>query len=191
LILGSATPDVESYYHAQSGRFHLLEMPARVTPDEGSALPGVEIVDLREELKAGNLSLFSRSLYGSIETALKNKEQIILFLNRRGTSSFVECRSCGCVIRCRRCDVPLSYHFANNILLCHQCNFRLQVPQICPHCGSHKIKFLGVGTEKLEQEVLKTFPQARVLRWDSDFLRESGNSHQQIFDHFELARQIF
>jgi primosomal protein N' (replication factor Y) (superfamily II helicase) len=187
LVLGSATPDVESYFKGLNHIYHLLEMPERVTPDEGSPLPHVEIVDLREELKAGNLSLFSRSLFKSIEEALKNHEQIILFLNRRGSASFVECRVCGWLIRCKRCDVPLSYHFNEQMLICHQCNYRIQVPRICPNCGSLKIKFLGVGTEKLEQETIKAFPYSRIIRWDSDALRENRISHQKIFDKFKAG----
>lgn len=187
LVLGSATPDVESYFKGLNHDYHLLEMPERVTPDEGSPLPEVEIVDLREELKAGNLSLFSRSLFKSMEEALKNHEQIILFLNRRGSASFVECRVCGWLIRCKRCDVPLSYHFNEQMLICHQCNYHIEVPRICPNCGSLKIKYLGVGTEKLEQETIKAFPCSRIVRWDSDALRENQISHQKIFDKFKAG----
>jgi primosomal protein N' (replication factor Y) (superfamily II helicase) len=187
LVLGSATPDVESYFKALSGEYHLLEMPERVTPEEGSPLPQVEIVDLRAELKAGNLSLFSRSLFKSVESASKNHEQIILFLNRRGSASFVECRNCGWVVRCKRCDVPLSYHFAEEMLVCHQCNYHIKVPLVCPQCGSYKIKFLGAGTEKLEQETARMFPGARILRWDSDSLRGKGLSHEKIFARFKAG----
>jgi primosomal protein N' (replication factor Y) len=188
LVLGSATPDVESYFKALKGEYTLLEMPERVTPDEGSPLPKVEIVDLREELKAGNISLFSRSMFESIQTGLKNQEQVILFLNRRGSASFVECRNCGWVIRCRRCEVPMSYHFSEDKLVCHQCNTQMKAPLTCPQCQSRKIKYLGVGTEKLEQETMKVFPQARILRWDSDALRESGNSHEKIFNEFKAGK---
>jgi len=181
VVLGSATPDVESYYHALNGEYRLLELPGRVTPAEDSPLPQVEIVDLRTELKAGNLSLFSRSLRDSIDFALKNREQIILFLNRRGTASFIECRNCGQVIRCKRCEVPLSYHFAEEKLVCHQCNYHIKVPQICPRCQSRRIKYLGAGTEKLEQETAEAFPQARLLRWDSDVVQGYSRVHQEIF----------
>jgi len=145
--------------------FFYLELTERVTPVEGAPLPEVKIVDLREELKAGNLSLFSRLLFSSIRNALQNHEQILLFLNRRGAASFVECRNCGWVIRCKRCEVPLSYHFAEDMLICHQCNYHIKVPIICPRCRSRRIKYLGVGTEKLEQETNQAFPQARILRW--------------------------
>ncbi len=185
LVLGSATPDVESYFRALNGDYKLLELPERVTPDEGSPLPQVEVVDLKTELKAGNFSLFSRSLHKSVKNALDNREQVILFLNRRGAASFIECRSCGWVIRCKRCEIPLSYHFTEDILICHQCNYHVKAPQVCPQCRSKRIKYLGAGTEKLEQETAKVFPQARLLRWDSDITRGQGHAHQKIFEKFK------
>jgi primosomal protein N' (replication factor Y) (superfamily II helicase) len=183
LVLGSATPDVESYFRAQNGTYCLLELNERISAGIVSSLPAVEVVDLRDELKAGNLSLFSRSLHSAAETALNNREQIILFLNRRGGATFVECRRCGYVVRCKRCEVPLSYHFTEERLICHQCNYHTLVPQSCPRCRSFKIKYLGVGTEKLEHETAKIFPRARILRWDSDSVRE--NEHQAIFEKFK------
>jgi primosomal protein N' (replication factor Y) len=183
VIMGSATPDVESFYKAQKGDYRLLELPERVTPYDGSALPQVEIVDMREELKAGNQSLFSRSLFQAIGQAIANKEQVILFLNRRGAASFIQCRSCGFVMRCRRCDVPLSYHLTEDRLVCHQCNYNIKVPESCPKCGRRRIKFLGIGTQRLEQEVGYTFPQARLLRWDSDVTR-GRYAHDEILAKF-------
>ncbi|MFC1592748.1 primosomal protein N' [Candidatus Omnitrophota bacterium] len=183
VILGSATPDVEAFYHAQQGDYHLLQLPERVTPSEGSALPRVEIVDLRDELKAGNRSLFSRSLSESIAKAVAGKEQVMLFLNRRGTATFIQCRRCGYVLRCRRCEVALTYHSAEDALVCHQCNHKTSVPEVCPQCLRARMKFLGVGTQKLEQEASLTFPQARLLRWDSDTTRQK-HSHQEILDRF-------
>jgi primosomal protein N' (replication factor Y) len=118
---------------------------------------------------------------------LQNQEQIILFLNRRGGASFIECRSCGLVIRCKRCDTPLSYHFTEESLVCHRCNFRAPVPRICPRCNSRQIKYLGVGTEKLEQETAIAFPGARLMRWDSDTLKEHGQSHQSIYEKFRAG----
>ena len=183
VILGSATPDVETFYHAQRGDYRLLQLPRRVTPRDGSAMPQVEVVDLREELKAGNRSLFSRSLSQAMSKAVANGEQVILFLNRRGAATFIQCRSCGFVLRCKRCEVPLTYHLAEDILACHQCNYRMPVPQICPRCLRRRIKFLGIGTQKLEQEAGHSFPQARLLRWDSDVTR-GKHSHDEILGKF-------
>jgi len=187
VVLGSATPDVETYYHARKGDYHLLQLPERVTPSEGAFLPQVEIVDLREELKAGNRSLFSRSLSQAVTEALANREQVILFLNRRGTASFIQCRNCGFVLRCKRCEVALTYHFANDMLVCHQCNYRVPVPQVCPQCLSPRVKFLGIGTQKVEQEAGYTFPQARLLRWDSDVTKRK-HSHEEILSKFRAHK---
>jgi len=185
VILGSATPDVETFYHARQGDYYLLQLPERVTPRNGSPLPGVEVVDLREELKAGNRSLFSRSLSQAMTQAVANREQVILFLNRRGGATFIQCRSCGFVLGCKRCDVPLTYHPAEDALVCHQCNYRMPVPQACPRCLRQRIKFLGIGTQKLEQEARQGFPQARLLRWDSDATR-GKHSHDEILGRFRL-----
>jgi primosomal protein N' (replication factor Y) len=183
VILGSATPDVESFYHTQSGDYRLLQLPQRVVPREGSPLPRVEVVDLRDELKTGNVSIFSRSLSQATADAVANKEQVILFLNRRGGATFVQCRDCGFVLRCRRCEVTLTHHFAEDALLCHQCNYRMPVPRICPQCSSNRIKFLGIGTQKLEQEAGRAFPEAKLLRWDSDATK-GRHSHQEILNKF-------
>ncbi len=183
VILGSATPDVATFYHAQIGDYSLLELPERITSGKGSSLPQVEVVDLRQELKAGNRSFFSRSLSRAITEAVTKSEQVILFLNRRGAATFIQCRSCGFVLRCKRCEVALTYHLAEDVLVCHQCNYRTSVPQICPQCLSHRIKFLGIGTEKLEQETTFTFPQARLLRWDSD-VTQRKYSHEKILGKF-------
>jgi primosomal protein N' (replication factor Y) len=183
VILGSATPDVATYYHAQKGDYHLLQLPERVVPTEKSPLPQVEIVDLREELKAGNRSIFSRSLAQATTKAVAGGEQVILFLNRRGGATFIQCRSCGFVLRCRRCEVTLTHHFAEDVLVCHQCNYKTPVPQSCPRCSSRQIKFLGIGTQKLEQEASFTLPQARMLRWDSDMTKRK-ESHEGILSKF-------
>jgi primosomal protein N' (replication factor Y) (superfamily II helicase) len=188
LVLGSATPDVESYYQALQGEYKLLELPERVTPDEGAPLPKVQVVDLKNELKEGNLSLFSRALSVAIAETLADHEQVILFLNRRGAASFVECRNCGWVIRCRRCDLPLSYHFTEEELVCHQCNYRIPVPVFCPRCRSRKIKYLGAGTEALQAEAAKAFPDARIIRWDSDVVRGRAQSHRDLFTAFKEGK---
>ena len=183
VVMGSATPDTVSYYHTQRGDYELLHLPERVVPTVGAALPGVEVVDLREELKAGNRSIFSRSLTEAINQALANSEQVILFLNRRGGATFVQCRHCGFVLRCRRCEIPMTYHPNEDRLVCHQCNYRTPAPVFCPRCGSRQIKYLGIGTQKVEQEARVAFPGARLLRWDSDVTR-SRQSHQRILNQF-------
>jgi primosomal protein N' (replication factor Y) len=183
VVLGSATPDVETYYHARRGDIRLLELPERVTPIMGSPLPDVEVVDLKEELKAGNRSLFSRSLSRDIAKALSCGEQVILFLNRRGSAYFVQCRKCGFVLRCLRCEVSMTYHSAGDSLVCHQCNYRTPMPRYCPQCHSDRIKFIGTGTQKLEQEAGLAFPQAVLLRWDSDATR-GKHSHRDMLNRF-------
>ncbi|MFC1934626.1 primosomal protein N', partial [Chloroflexota bacterium] len=183
VILGSATPDVETFYHAQRGDYHLLQLPDRVTPRESSPLPRVEVVDLRDELKAGNRSIFSHSLSQAIAKAVSNREQVILFLNRRGAAAFIQCRSCGFVLRCRRCEIPLTYHLVEDMLVCHHCNYRTPSLHVCPQCSSQRIKLLGIGTQKLEQEAGHTFSQAKLLRWDRDATRQK-HSHQEILNKF-------
>jgi len=183
VVLGSATPDVESYYRAQQGDYQLLTLPGRVTPRDGTALPQVEVVDLKEELKAGIRSLFSRSLSEATSQAVTSDEQVILFLNRRGAATFIQCRSCGFVLRCKRCEVPLNYHLAEDRLVCHQCNYHTPVPESCPRCTRRNLKFLGLGTQKLEQEAGYSFPTARLLRWDTDVTR-GRYSHDEILSKF-------
>jgi primosomal protein N' (replication factor Y) len=183
VVLGSATPDVETFYKARNGDYKLLELPERVVPVEGAALPRVEIVDMRDELKAGNRSIFSRALIEAINEAIADREQVILFLNRRGGDTFVQCRRCGFVLRCRRCAVPLTHHIAGDMLICHQCNYKTPVPQVCPNCSSRQLKFLGIGTQKVEQEAGYTFPRARKLRWDSD-VTIGKSSHEDILRKF-------
>jgi primosomal protein N' (replication factor Y) len=179
VILGSATPDVETYYHAKTGDYTLLELPERLTPRPGSPMPDIELVDLREELKRGNRSMFSENLKEAIGQAVSRNEQVILFFNRRGSATFVQCRTCGLVVKCKRCQVPMSYHSAEEALICHQCGARQPVPTTCPRCFSRRIKFLGIGTQKLEEETALGFPTARLLRWDSDVTR-AKHSHDEI-----------
>ncbi len=183
VILGSATPDVETYYRARKGYLHLLQLPQRIVPEEGVSLPRVQVVDMREELKAGNRSIFSHSLAQEMTRAMANGEQVILFLNRRGADTFIQCRDCGFVLRCRRCDVALTHHPNDNTLTCHQCNYKTLFKDVCPNCSSRRIKFLGMGTQKLEYQLLNDFPQARQLRWDSDTTRNK-DSHQKILSRF-------
>ncbi|MCH8814853.1 MAG: primosomal protein N' [Chloroflexi bacterium] len=187
LVLGSATPDVESRFHAGDGRIRHLRLPDRlIKNDDGSVVPGplpeVEVVDLREELKAGNRSIFSRALYRSMEEVLESREQMILFLNRRGSASFMQCRDCGFVPECRSCAVSLTYHEPDS-LVCHYCRRTQQVPGQCAECESKRIRTVGLGTERVEEEVKQAFPSARTVRWDRDVTRGRG-SHEAILARF-------
>ncbi len=215
-ILGSATPDVTSYYRARQGEYRLLELPRRImghakrlqaqadrlhvasryhpVPEGGREaqtidLPPVEVVDLRQELRAGNTSIFSRRLQAALSETLARGEQAILFLNRRGTATFVFCRDCGEALKCDNCDMPLTYHASapNNgalpLLVCHHCNFRREQPQRCPNCGSRRIKYFGTGTERVEAAVRDLLPTARTLRWDYDVTRHRG-AHELILQQF-------
>jgi len=188
LVLGSATPDVESRLRADDESFRLLELPQRLLRSESGAvapgpLPQVEIVDLRSELKAGNRSIFSRSLSLGIRQALAAREQVILFLNRRGTASFVQCRDCGHVPACRVCSVSLTYHEPEAALICHYCHRRTPLPTKCPVCGGDRIRQIGLGTERVEEEAQRAFPEARTLRWDRDVTR-GRDSHETILARF-------
>jgi primosomal protein N' (replication factor Y) len=147
-------------------------------------LPMVEVVDLRHELKTGNRSIFSRKLTRAIKSALDAHEQVILFLNRRGSASFVQCRDCGHVMRCRRCEISLTYHAPENSLICHQCSYRIAPPTTCPECWSRRIKYLGIGTQKVEEEAASAFPEARLLRWDRD-VTKGRYSHEEILQKFQ------
>ena len=166
VVLGSATPSVESYFYAKKGFYNLCQLKNRAK--KGAFLPDTEIVDMRDELTMGNVSIFSRDLKKAIEEKLNNKEQIILFLNRRGFSNFISCRSCGEVIKCDDCDISMTYHKAKNRLICHYCGKTKPLPKLCPSCGSKFIKQFGVGTQRVEEEVKKYFPETRVLRMDRD-----------------------
>jgi primosomal protein N' (replication factor Y) (superfamily II helicase) len=207
IILGSATPQVTQFYQAVSGNWTYIELPKRILahrqaialhaerlgltlpahPEEGQAadlgLPRVAIVDMRSELKDGNRTIFSRELHTAIEAVLQANQQAILFLNRRGTATFVFCRTCGYVACCPRDDKPLTYHRAQAGLLCHTCGYQRQVPKRCPNCGSQQIRQLGTGTEKVEQSVQDAFPGARTLRWDAETTR-TKNAHERILTQF-------
>ena len=180
LILGSATPSLESFYCAQQGEYTLLKLPSRVSNIE---MPPVEIVDMREELKSGNRTIFSRILRRTIEERLANGQQVILFLNRRGYSTHVFCRACGYVERCDNCSISLTFHFHTKRMGCRHCGYERPTPQACPECGSIYIRYFGLGTEQVEQEVLKAFPKARVKRMDADSTTRK-NAHQEILDVF-------
>ena len=211
VILGSATPSLESTMLARQGRITRLEMPRRImghtqrirdlqarfnVPETKFAaiengppdarfcpLPPVSIVDLRAELRAGNRSIFSRDLQSAIDDALSASQQVILFLNRRGSATFVLCRDCGHVMTCPRCDVPLTQHNARGRLVCHHCNYQEPPPTRCPECSSSRIRYFGLGTERVEDAVAERWPDACILRWDRDTAR-SHAGHTAILDRF-------
>ncbi len=209
VVLGSATPDVVTYRRAERGELQLVTLPRRVlahrdqlpmhrraatvvsspnTPEWCTLpLPQVYVVNLAEELKAGNRSIFSRMLRQAIQQTLSAGQQVILFLNRRGTATFVLCRDCGYVARCARCRTPLTYHEGQAMLVCHHCNRRQVNPTQCPQCHGHRIRYFGIGTERVEATVREMFPQARVLRWDADTARLRG-SHEAFLQEFISGR---
>ncbi len=180
LILGSATPSLETYYRALNGEIKLLTLTRRAK--EESSLAKVAVVDMRDEMAEGNRSIFSRKLKGLIEDRLYKGQQIMLFMNRRGYANFVSCRSCGTALKCPHCDVSLTYH-SDGRLKCHYCGFERPMPKICPNCGSPYIAPFGTGTQKLEENVRKTFPNARVLRMDADTTARKG-AHEAILQAF-------
>jgi len=181
LVLGSATPSVETYYEASIGRYSICRMKKRVG---NKKLPYIYLADMRKEMEDGNKTIFSKVLHQGIRDALDKKNQIILFLNRRGFSTFVSCRKCGLVMKCPKCDVSLTYHMDKNMLNCHYCGYAAKVPDICPSCKSNYIKYFGVGTQKVESEVKKYFPDAKVLRMDFDTTSAKG-SHERIYNAFK------
>ncbi|WP_404427667.1 primosomal protein N' [Ureibacillus chungkukjangi] len=180
VILGSATPSLESFARAKKNVYTLLTLKERALKQ---SLPKVQIVDMRDELKKGNRSMFSQSLMESIQIRLEKKEQIVLFLNRRGYSSFVMCRDCGTVLQCENCDISLTYHRKNEKCKCHYCGYEIHVPKTCPQCQSDHIRYFGTGTQKVEEELAKFFPGIRVLRMDVDTTRAKG-SHEQLLQAF-------
>ncbi|KPK22698.1 MAG: hypothetical protein AMK69_19250 [Nitrospira bacterium SG8_3] len=219
-ILGSATPDITSYHYAQQGRWQLLELPARILAHketikvytdqwgksshyvpagdqvEMTELPPVEVVDMRQELKRGNRSIFSQSLQDSIAEVLDQHQQAILFLNRRGSATYIFCRDCGHALRCPRCDSNLTYHLrgqdtnrsgGQTALRCHHCGYQRQMPKTCLECGGERIRHYGMGTQRVEAELQKMFPEVRTLRWDHETTRQKG-AHELILSHFTHHR---
>ena len=179
VVLGSATPSVDSYERAREGVYQLYELPLRV---ENRAMPKTEVVDLREELRMGNRSIFSARLKELMEDRLRKGEQIMLFLNRRGYAGFVSCRACGHVIKCPHCDVSLSLHYGGR-MVCHYCGYQTRAPKKCPSCGSPYIGAFRAGTQQVAEAAAKTFPGARVLRMDFDTTRQKGG-HERILEAF-------
>lgn len=179
VVLGSATPSVDSFYKAKTGVYRLLELDTRV---DDRPLPKCEIVDLRQELREGNRSILSTRLQELMEERLHNGQQTMLFLNRRGKSAFMSCRACGFVVKCPHCDVSLSEH-SGGVMVCHYCGYRQPVPKVCPSCGSKYISGFKAGTQKIEAMVAKRFPQARILRMDYDTTR-AKDSYEKILQAF-------
>ncbi len=181
LILGSATPSLESYYKAKNGTYRLIKLTKRV---EERLLPKVKIVDMRAELATRQrVQIFSRVLLDAIANALKLGKQVMIFLNRRGFSTFVNCKKCGLVVKCKKCDTTLVYHFEEKKLICHYCGYTMPPPDICPNCRSGYISYFGLGTEKVESEISHAFADAHVARMDSDTTTKSG-SHDKILGDF-------
>ena len=180
LVLGSATPSLEAYTRALKGEYRLYRLTERAKKD--SHMAQVQVVDLREELKNGNRSIFSEALQNAMKERLDKGQQIMLFLNRRGYSSFVSCRSCGEAVRCPHCDVTLTLHHKNR-MKCHYCGYEIPLPDRCPACGSPYIAGFGTGTQKIETMTKNMFPQARVLRMDLDTTSKKGG-HEEILSAF-------
>ena len=180
LLLASATPSMRSFAMAGRGDLTLLEMPHRV---HNRPMPTVHVVDMREELKKGNRSVFSGELVNGLSRCLKEGKQAILFVNRRGFSTFVSCRNCGYVVTCDQCDVSMTYHSVENVLRCHYCGQEKNIPTVCPECGSSYIKYFGVGTQRVEEEVKKIFPNVSTLRMDNDTTR-TKDAHATLLEQF-------
>ncbi|MDO9300707.1 MAG: primosomal protein N', partial [Anaerolineales bacterium] len=195
-VLGSATPTVEQRFQAEHGQLIKLELPCRIVE---TGLPPVQVVDMREELKTGNRGIFSRALAESLAETISRGEQAILFLNRRGTATYIFCRDCGHVLKCPNCETPLTYHVENQVegqkskvadlrpstfdLRCHRCNYTRKMPKTCPACGGKNIRAYGLGSEKVEADVQAMFPNVRTLRWDWDTTRQK-DAHEMILTHF-------
>ncbi|WP_421384518.1 primosomal protein N' [Bacillus salacetis] len=180
VILGSATPSLETFARAQKGVFKLLTLSKRMN---SGRLPSVSIVDMREELRGGNRSMFSEELFEKLQDRLQKGEQTVLFLNRRGHSSFIMCRDCGYVAQCPQCDISLTYHRFSNSMKCHYCGYETGVPQTCPECDSEHIRYFGTGTQKVEEELAKLLPEARVIRMDVDTTSRKG-AHERLLESF-------
>jgi primosomal protein N' (replication factor Y) len=210
-ILGSATPDIVSMHAADKGEYTRISLPARILAHreviksqsdqlgiktqyhhfeldaDSIDLPPVQVIDMRAELAAGNSSIFSRVLTRNISKILDANQQAILFLNRRGTATFVFCRDCGYSLRCPRCETPLTFHGSQALLTCHHCGYQRKQPQKCPNCESMRIRQYGTGTERVEKDLSALFPHARILRWDAESTREKG-AHEIILSHFSAHR---
>jgi len=181
VVLGSATPDVDSFFRAKSKKIELLKLTKRANH---SHLPNIEIIDLRQELQNGNKSMISEKLLEGIKNNLKNKKQTILFLNRRGFSTYVFCRECGHTVKCRYCNISLTYHSNNKKLKCHYCGYEENMVKECPECKSQNIRYFGAGTQKLEEQIKLLFPEATTIRMDVDTITKK-NSHEELINKFK------
>ena len=184
LVLGSATPSIVSYNRAMDGIYQLIEMKNRIG---NSIMPEVQIVDMRDELRSGNSSIISRKLLASITQTVKDGDQVILFLNRRGFSTQVLCPECGYIMMCPDCDITLTYHKKENAAICHYCGRKFKVPEICPECGNSTLSFIGTGTERLEETIEELVPNAKVERFDLDTAKNSSEIKKTL-RHFNSGK---
>jgi primosomal protein N' (replication factor Y) (superfamily II helicase) len=184
VILGSATPSLESFARAKKEVYQLLTLPNRMN---NQALPSVEVIDMRDELRNGNRSMFSSTLFEKIKDRISKGEQIVLFLNKRGHSSFVMCRDCGYVVLCPHCDISLTYHQSQQKMKCHYCGHEEHIPNNCPECKGEHIRYFGTGTQKVEEELGKVLPEARVIRMDVDTTSRKG-SHEKLLEAFQEGK---
>ncbi|MFD1735764.1 primosomal protein N' [Bacillus salitolerans] len=184
VVLGSATPTLETFARSSKGVYQLLTLSKRMH-DKG--MPDVEIIDMREELREGNRSMFSKLLFEKMQDRLEKGEQTVLFLNRRGYSTFIMCRDCGFVVNCHECDISLTYHRNEQKVKCHYCGHEEKVPSLCPSCNSEHIRFFGTGTQKVEEEIGKLLPNARIIRMDVDTTSRKG-SHEKLLTAFGEGR---
>lgn len=180
VVLGSATPTLETFARSQKGVYKLLTLKERVNK---RSMPSVDIIDMREELRSGNRTMFSTSLIEKLQDRLSKGEQSVLFLNKRGYSSFVMCRDCGFVIQCQHCDISLTYHRHGQKLKCHYCGHEEHMPTVCPECQSEHIRFFGTGTQKVEEELVKVLPESRIIRMDVDTTGKKG-AHEKLLTKF-------
>ena len=180
MVMGTATPSVKTYYRAKQGKVRYVRLAKRAN---GTDEPVMELADMREELVNGNRSMLSVKLFEAVKYALDNGNQVILFMNRRGYSTFISCRNCGYVLKCSHCDVSYKYHSTNGKLMCHYCGETIDKPDVCPVCGSDRIRYFGGGTQKLEAEIRKYFPRAGVIRMDSDTV-SGKNGYTELLQKF-------
>lgn len=184
LVLGSATPDIETYYNAARGRYHKFELPGRFNQQR---LPSITVADLREDLEEGSTSSIGVTLAREIKKNLRAGEQTILFLNRRGHHTHMGCSKCGHVCKCKNCSVSMTYHSANHRLMCHYCGYSEEFSEVCPECGSRNVKSLGFGTQKAEEDLRALFPEARILRMDTD-TTSGKNAHERLLSAFRSGK---